>query len=340
MKVLLLLAAVLILMVPSAGFAFAPQSRETAAKVVSDRDKAGLRGPVKKCVEERIYPDESSARLRGTFAIITAYTPDGRIRQEHPDNSHYQHDEQGRKIKIQTFSTPRGVAELLWEDPPAPSGSAAEPWKRFSFPRLPSGTFTTIYNEQGVASEGQLRDAQGQLVARILRTFDASGKLTLEKEIIDKPEVILSDEEMMGTMSAPASEAHKRVFAVWMVSVMGYSSQVSYSYDSEGRLVEKRQRKGGFEWLTTITYNERGDEAAEREETTEDTSVPRGIQFNADGAVTPYEPDPIPPLYREAQHTYQYDSYGNWTERTTVARFSKDAPLKLTTIVHRKLTYY
>jgi hypothetical protein len=94
--------AILILMIPSPGLAFAPQSPARAG--ISDRDKAGLRGPVKICVEESIYPAKGDPPER-RFATTTEYTLDGRIRQEHPDSSpdtsHYQHDEQGRKIKIE-----------------------------------------------------------------------------------------------------------------------------------------------------------------------------------------------------------------------------------------------
>ena len=53
------------------------------------------------------------------------------------------------------------------------------------------------------------------------------------------------------------------------------------------------------------------------------------------------QPQPAqPPVIYETQYSYQYDRYGNWTEQTTVARYSRDAELGPGSIRHRKLTYY
>jgi len=59
------------------------------------------------------------------------------------------------------------------------------------------------------------------------------------------------------------------------------------------------------------------------------------------GTIVPVgEPPPAqaPTIY-ETQYTYQYDGYGNWTEQTTVTRFSPDADWGPMSILHRKLTY-
>jgi len=198
------------------------------------------------------------------------------------------------------------------------------------------GTLTTVYNTQGVATEGQLRDAQGQLVARIVRTFDAGGKLTLEKEIVDKPEVTF-DEERVSELNA----AQKKTLAAWMVGTL-YSGQVSSSYDPQGRLTEKRQSGGVFgEQVTTITYNDRGDKAAERTTIVGDPNVGREFQFNDDGTVIPVgNPTSVPPSYTETRYAYQYDSYGNWTQQTAATRYGADAPLGPGSTRSRKLKYY
>jgi len=58
--------------------------------------------------------------------------------------------------------------------------------------------------------------------------------------------------------------------------------------------------------------------------------------------VTDREPEPpAPPGQHEWRYTYQYDSYGNWTEQTSTSGYAPDAPFSEGPVNRqRKLTYY
>src|SRR5690242_13135371 len=80
-------ASLLLLSVSPARFALAQQSFQ-ASTSMSERDKAGLRGPVKTLLEEQVFSGADGQQLRAT--TTTHYDPDGRIlenRNENPDGS-------------------------------------------------------------------------------------------------------------------------------------------------------------------------------------------------------------------------------------------------------------
>jgi hypothetical protein len=94
----------------------------------------------------------------------------------------------------------------------------------------------------------------------------------------------------------------------------------TYTYDSNGRVIKKCERNMVFEHTTTILYNEHGDKAGERQ-TFKDNSVA-------------LERLPHLPSDTDTRYTYQYDSYGNWTERIE----TRDDGFTVTT--RREITYY
>jgi YD repeat-containing protein len=222
----------------------------------------------------------------------------------------YQYDEHGHKTETQTFEERH--APPKWRFP----WKGSELW----FRRLPGGTFTTIYNKHDVAIEGQLHDAWGQLIGRVIPTFDAGGRIVGEKQIVDAPDLFFE-----GQFTSNSDIAEKRARA--RIASMMYPHEISYSYDAQGRLTEKRKQLGALvNEVTTVSYNEEGDKTEERT-----------ILHIRSGNMSRLEESE---QHRETRYAYQYDSYGNWVEQTTVARSRKDAPLKPITIVHRRLTYY
>ena len=104
MHVRLSRASILILC-SSAGSALAQQSSQTGAPI-SDRDKAGLRGPVETVLEEDTF---SYANGQQVMTTTTKYTADGRILEErtkNPDGSEwamsYTYHPDGRLLKTVT----------------------------------------------------------------------------------------------------------------------------------------------------------------------------------------------------------------------------------------------
>ena len=90
------------------------QNTETGSTPVSDREKVGLRGPVRTCVEENSLPDGNK------YSTASEYTPDGKLlstRVSNPDGSEW--------LTKYTYQVARG-ARLQRMEPICP------------FPRQPS----------------------------------------------------------------------------------------------------------------------------------------------------------------------------------------------------------
>jgi hypothetical protein len=61
----------------------------------------------------------------------------------------------------------------------APNTAYASNWEGtdLGFATHLGGTVTTLYNEQGVATGAEFRDAEGKLLGHIVRKFDAEGRI-------------------------------------------------------------------------------------------------------------------------------------------------------------------
>jgi len=121
-------------------------------------------------------------------------------------------------------------------------------------------------------------------------------------------------------------------------------SKKSYTYDSQGRITEAVLNYGAFPGNVSrmYAYNDHGDVAEERTTFTKSSSgFPVGVTFQADenGNLIPdkppaeWPPQPDLPAPSEVHYAYQYDSYGNWTDRTMTREGA-------TFRTQRELTYY
>ena len=240
---------------------------------------------------------------------------------------HYDYDDNGRKSVIESYDS----------EPLPPNTAYAAHWEGtdLGFAPYPGGTLKTSYNEQGVATGAELRDAEGTLVGHIVRKFDAEGRVIAEEQAADAPQANLPEE----LRSKLNPEQVKAVGA--MIGGM-QNSVISYSYDAQGRVTERHRSGGVFsEQVIVTSYNDHGDKASERQ-----TMVMRSDtgpwQLTEVGAFVPEgRPNPPqPPLSSETQYAYQYDQYGNWTEQTIVSRSQPDEAFRPGTVIRRKLTYY
>lgn len=243
------------------------------------------------------------------------------------DKAIYKYDEKGRKSIIETY----GSRSL------PPSRAYAPHWEGtdLGFAPQPGGTLTTSYNEQGVATGAELRDAEGTLLGHIARTFNAQGRIIAEEQAADAPQVNLPEE----FQSQLNPEQMKSVGT--MIAGM-QNSVISYSYDAQGRVTERHRSGGVFgEQATITTYNDHGDKASERETMVMRSDTGPWNLTEAGAFVPAGEPNPPqPPLRSETQYVYQYDQYGNWTEQTIVSRSQPDEAFRPGTVIRRKLTYY
>jgi YD repeat-containing protein len=378
MSARLYFASILVLVASPAWLARAQQSFQTGASM-SDRDKAGLRGPVKTKVNEQTFSGADGQNF--LTSTTTEYAPDGRILELRVGNSDgsiwvtsythyadgrllktvsgkagsaadsqttylyddarrlvgvesgdndkatYQYDEKGRKSIIENY----GSRSL------PPNTAYAPHWEGtdLGFAPSPGGTLTTSYNEQGVATGAELRDAEGTLLGHIVRKFDAQGRIIAEEQAADAPQVNLPEE----FRSKLNPEQMKSVGT--MIAGM-QNSVISYSYDAQSRVTERHRSGGVFgQQVTITTYNDHGDKASESETMVMRSDTGPWNLTEAGAFIPSGKPNPPqPPFGSETQYTYQYDQYGNWTEQTTVSRSQPDEVFRPGTVIRRKLTYY
>src|SRR6266513_495679 len=365
-------------------------SSATRSTHMSDREKAGLRGPVRTCLEEIIYPT-------GKYLSTTEYSTDGRvltIRTTQPDGSewvttniydtnghlvktvsgklgepgtemrydydetgrlltttnitepgnrtNFHYDEQGRKTVVQNFD----ARTLQRAQSSMYSGS---PWDAAVGAGIGvpvGGKVTTIYDDNNQPTEAQIRDAEEHIVSRFVRTYDANGRMVEEKPIWENPILLMLD-KFPDEERAQLSPEQIKQMNNEMGALLGGKAKAgtSYTYDAQNRITKMRERNMVFEKTTTILYNAQGDKAEERTTFTGNSVMPVGVPYSIDkdGTRVPSEPvAEVPasagvPEDSEIHYTYQYDSYGNWTEQTVNHGSGPDEPIN---VHHRKLSYY
>jgi YD repeat-containing protein len=182
----------------------------------------------------------------------------------------------------------------------------------------------------------QIRDDKGTVVSRVIRTYGANGQPSEEKEILENLAPMFLDKL---PVRAQLSPARIKAMNKGLITMMGGGGGTSYTYDAQNRIRERHLRILFFETVTTIAYNDRGDIAEERRTS---ISKPKPGPFSIDengnliptqeASEAPAQPDL--PTQPETRYTYQYDSYGNWTERT----ITRSDGFSLAT--RRQLTYY
>lgn len=380
MQARLSFANILLLTASSAWLALAQQSSQTGA-LMSDRDKAGLLGPVKTVIEEQTFSGADGRQSLTT--ITTKYGPDGRLLENRTGNldgsgwvTSYTYYSDGRLLKTafgKANSAPSSETTYVYDDvqrliglkssdkvqvryqyddkgrksgiesydsqPLAPNTAYAPHWEGtdLGFATYLGGTVTTLYNEQGVATGAEFRDAEGKLLGHIMRKLDAEGRIVAEEQFADAPRDFMFPEEIRSKLNPEQLKA----VGAFAASVENRAN--SYSYDAQGRVTERHRSGGPFGDEVTITkYNDHGDKASERTTTVMNPEAGRQYSVSEAGTMIPVgQPQPPqPPAVYETQYTYQYDVYGNWTEMTTAGRSDLDAPFAPSSVRHRKLTYY
>ena len=371
-------SCILVLVASSPSLAGAQQISQTGASM-TDRDKTGLRGPVKTVLIEQTYPGANGQQF--VTSTTTEYAPDGRILEQRMGNSDgsiwatsYTYSADGRLLKTVSGNVgsasssqtnyryddahrligmePGGNANVSYrydekgrksviekyDSKPLPANVAYAPhWEgtELGFAPLPGGTLTTSYNEKGVATVAELRDAQGTLMGHIVRRFDAEGRIIAEEQAADAPQLNLP-EDFRSKLNPEQMKSVGTLIAGMQNSV------ISYTYDAQGRVMERHRSGGAFgEQVTRTTYNDHGDKASERETNVmmQDTGPWNLTEAGAFVPAGKPNPPQAPTSY-ETQYTYQYDPYGNWTEQTIVSRTHADEPFRPGSVTRRTLSYY
>jgi hypothetical protein len=285
------------------------------------------------------YGYDSSGRLlkmesgnEGQTLTATTYSYDhqGRLQKIINEGNDspvtFRYDDRGQKTKIATCRSEDyrpGIAE---------AGSPFDSADRA--PNLPGGgTATTTYDEHERATEVQVRNANGEIVKRAVRTYDAPGHIAEEKQILDDPVKIFPPDTLATMLEKSGLSANQlqQELRTQFTKLMGGNSgpySVSYSYDVQGRVTHTSRRIFNHEDEIETTYNQQGDI---KSEITRSTRLP--------GASDP-TPAPASPSYSETSYSYRYDQQGNWIEKAASYRSSPDGEFQSSTVTKHKLTYY
>jgi hypothetical protein len=172
-------------------------------------------------------------------------------------------------------------------------------------------TMTTVYDSEGRASEALLKDADGNVLRRLVLTRDESGRL-VKDELLLGGQPLVPDIPMFGA---------------------GASLMTSeYVYDERGRRVEIVRRMSGLSVdRETIRYDDRGNrtETTTEHQHREANLIEGNMEYGA------------PTVNRQqARFTYKFDARGNWTERVTSQRYGENPDFTPCSIERREIAYY
>ena len=201
------------------------------------------------------------------------------------------------------------------------------------------GRVVTTYDQNKNGVDQRVYTGDGQLVSRSIRKYDDDEQL-LEESVVEQNLGLLMLENMPAEERALLTPEYAQMMSKGFAALSKEPPKTTYRYDDEGRLTRMLQRSMAFEVLTTIRYNEKGDRIEERKKYRDNSKFGVGvpISFDSQGEPVPQtETKPenrILPPDEIVKYSYQYDQYGNWTERVASVA---DQPSRVT---RRTLTYY
>jgi len=208
----------------------------------------------------------------GTESVY-AYDEVGRLlsitnSSEKGNRTDFRCDEQGRKTTIQTFD-PKTLQSRQ------NSMFGGSPWDaaQAGFGVHAGGKVTTIYGENDKPTEAQVHDAEGRIVSRLVRIYDANGRIMEENQIQENPALLMVDEfsaEQQVALDDKQLEAMNKAMKSMLSGRSG--TRKTYTYDPQGRVKEVRDRNFALDTVTTTSYNEHGDKSEERMTLTDNTA--------------------------------------------------------------------
>jgi hypothetical protein len=171
---------------------------------------------------------------------------------------------------------------------------------------------TTAFGGHGRESEILLKGADGNLIRRLVRTRDESGRLV-------KDELFLGDQPL--NPEIPLFGA-------------GASLMTSeYAYDERGRRVEVVRRMFGLsEERETFRYDDRGNR-------TETTTEHQHREANLVEGNMEYGEAKVD-RQQQTRFAYRFDARGNWTERVKSQRYGENPDFTPCAIERREISYY
>lgn len=273
----------------------------------SDRELRGLRGAVRVCVEQSVFPDGAPAPRHNPPSSIE-FTREGMLVGSISDVP-FTRDEAGRKIRVRV-SRPEDYRNR------SAGGSPFSLADRR--PNLPDGgTATTYYDEYDRPVEAEVSNSKNELVARAVRSYDQKGRIAEENLTMFSPAAYFPPDLL------PSISANEQVKGRLNRRIRS----IKYFYDSGDQPVRTLYYDPDQEVEVITSYNEHGDLAFER--ATARAKVDDGDAGTAD-----------PSSYSEIRYSYQYDQAGNWTQKAVLGRSSAESSFVLTLTWRRTLEYF
>lgn len=341
--------------------------------MLSDREKAGLRGPVEECtVETTTSPGPSSRAWRMVY--ITKYDPDGRM-YEHG----YVNKDGSKGTDSLTYDTEGHLLREVWDSEHGTSNTiytydvsgrlisiaGQRDWST-TFEYDDEGRKTRIV-KSGMPSSANMPapfggvngDSEDLFIAPPLggtvrtwfnerdqatesQVYAASGdlvsRLTRTYDAQGRATELSYVIENVALLFAPEARERLRTEpgAAEEMNRKFVVIRTSYSYDAEGRLAEKHERAGfARETITKIIYNGHGDKIQEIVTASGALNPPQSKEGELSPGL-PERPD-LPDERSDVRFDYKYDSFGNWVEQTVSSASGVNESL---TTSRRTITYY
>jgi YD repeat-containing protein len=288
--------------------------------------------------EGRLVKYVSGRRGEPARETYNTYDDAGRLltttNNQNSDRTEYSYGPDGLRMAVHTFD-PKTIERTRH------TAFCGSPWEAavFSGGGVPSGGTVTIqYDKDDGGTEMRVLTADGQVVTHIVRKYDAVGHILEEKPLQQNIALLMLDRMPPEQRAAFTPEQ----IEAWNASMGGKQpSLTTYSYDDEGRFTGKVDRNQFFEEIKTVRYNVHGDRIEERRTIKENSRMPIRVphSVDAEGKSVPSQPVAASrrsPLDEDTStsHSYEYDGYGNWTERTETRNDG------FTVTTRRTLTYY
>jgi YD repeat-containing protein len=190
-------------------------------------------------------------------------------------------------------------------------------------------TSTTTYDEHERPSEVTFRDVSDRVVCRVVFSRDHDGRTLSERMEFADPAGLLAPAV---DASIPNDERASLVGLFETVFDDRTFSLATYTYDEKGRRVESVRRMGKLsEERVAVRYDDFDNPV---EEVRSDVSREIGMD---DGVLKSEE---RPSQVQHVRFEYQYDAYGNWTERIVSQRMQPDSHERPSNVERRAITYY
>jgi YD repeat-containing protein len=264
----------------------------------------------------------------GTSApMTTSYSYDAAGRLERVAERHGSGSERTVAVYVFDASGRKKKTEFLSAGPPNLAMMCGVEGSEIGYGVPGAATITTLYDDQDRPVEVVFHDATHALLRTVTFTRDTTG------------DVVTEDARM-----APAGPYHfkdgprdispddRAQFAAMIGAAFG-SIVTTFSYDSDGQLIERSRHMGTLrdEW-TTFAYDDHGNSVHERTE-----SRDRNMRLDENGGMQTLEENM---RTHESRVEYTYDPVGNWTERVVSARFDPQAEFERTNVERRTIEYH